>query len=530
MSRERDSGKFEYKLLLDAPSQERLDQLATQLNYRLNEGGGEAFYELGVSDEGEPVGLTEDEAKRSLSVMERMVEEVGASYMIVRKEKTKRGSVYELLVRRTVDSPPIQISVALLGNVDSGKSTVKGVLVTGTLDDGDGRAMSQVAKYLHELKFRRSSSVSIHVLGFDDLGWSINDSIREYDEAQVYLRGSKIVTLVDLAGHERYLKTTMRGVLGTLPDYACMVLGANAGPIGTFNEHLGLSVALKIPFFVVVTKIDMTPAQILERNLESLTTILKLPGINRIPFVVRSDNDVALAARHVSYGRVAPIFLVSNLNGEGLDLLKKFFNLFPPKTDWAEKSKEEFVCYIDEKFNVTGVGLVVAGLIENGSIRAGEYALLGPFDDGSFRPVRVKSIELNRVPVERSDAGQIAAFAISRAEYDEIRRGMVLLGLNAKPIAVRRFSADIRVLHHPTTIRTGYEPVVQIHTIRQTTKLVATTKEVLRSGDTDRVDFEFISRPEFIRQGDVFFFREGRTKGIGAIEALYGSRQAAHQP
>ncbi|MDK2464729.1 MAG: elongation factor 1-alpha, partial [Candidatus Korarchaeota archaeon] len=174
---ERDEGCVEYKLRLDPSTPERVQKLATQLNYRLNEGGGEAFYELGVTDDGEPVGLTDEEAERSLQVMRRVCEIVGASYIVVRREKAKRGHVYELLVRRTVDTPPIQVSVVLLGNVDAGKSTLKGVLVYGQLDDGDGLAMSMVARYLHELKFRRSSSVTFHVLGFDEMGRSVNDEL-----------------------------------------------------------------------------------------------------------------------------------------------------------------------------------------------------------------------------------------------------------------------------------------------------------------------------------------------------------------
>ncbi|MDK2384859.1 MAG: hypothetical protein QI199_08685, partial [Candidatus Korarchaeota archaeon] len=148
MGPEREEGNQEYKLKLDPQSEERIAKLVTQLNYRLNEGGGEAFYELGISDDGLPVGLTEDEARRTFEVMDRIVESLGARYMVVRREKASRGYVYELLIRKTVDVPPIQISIALLGNVDAGKSTLKGVLVSGMLDDGDGLAMSQVARYL----------------------------------------------------------------------------------------------------------------------------------------------------------------------------------------------------------------------------------------------------------------------------------------------------------------------------------------------------------------------------------------------
>ncbi len=517
---EREEGNQEYKLKLDPKSEDRIIKLATQLNYRLNEGGGEAFYELGISDDGLPVGITEEEARRSFEVMDRIVESLGAKYMVVRREKATRGYVYELLIRKTIDVPPIQISVAMLGNVDAGKSTLKGVLISGTLDDGDGLAMSQVARYLHELKFRRSSSVTYHILGFDDSGASVNDELQGYNESEIYLRSSKVIVLVDLAGHERYLKTTLKGVLGSIPDYAALVVAGNAGPIGSFREHLGISVALGIPSFVVITKIDMAPKEVLSSNIRKVTELLKLPGVNRIPFPVKSENDCAIAARNMPHGRIAPIFLVSNVSGEGLGLLKRFLNLLPPRLNWSDKEKGKFLTYVDDKFNVSGVGVVVSGLVESGSLSIGQRALLGPFDDGSFRTVRVKSIHISRVSVERAAAGQFATFAITNVEYDEIRKGMVLLDIDSKPRAVRVFKANIRVLHHPTTIKVGYEPVIQLRTIRQPVKLIQSPKPFLRTGDKAEVTFKFIRRPEYIRVGDTFVFREGRTKGLGKVTKI----------
>ncbi len=517
---EREEGNVEYKLKISPSDEDRIERLATQLNYRLKEGGGEAFYEIGISDNGEPVGISEEEAKKTFEAMNEIVKRIGATYMIIRKERVGKGYVYELLIRRTLDVPPVQVSVALLGNVDAGKSTLKGVLVSGTLDDGDGLAMSKVVRYLHELKFRRSSSVSIHLLGFDEHGGSVNEELIEYDEAEIYLKSTKVITLVDLAGHEKYLKTTLKGVLGSTPDYVAMVMGANAGPIGSFKEHLGISVTLRIPLFVVVTKLDMTPQEILKNNLRKLYSLLKLPGVNKVPFVVKDMNDVAIAARNMPYGRVAPIFLVSNVTGEGLPLLKKFLNILPPRLDWHEKIKDKFLVYIDEKFNVTGVGLVVSGLVEAGRAKVGDRLLMGPFHDGSFRTVRVKSIHVNRVPVQETEAGQLATFAITNVDYNEVRKGMVLLDMDQRPRAVRTFKAKIRVLHHPTTIKVGYEPVIQFKTVKQPAKLIESTKPFLRSGERALVTFRFIKRPEYVTIGTVFLFREGRTKGLGKVVEL----------
>jgi len=58
----------------------------------------------------------------------------------------------------------------------------------------------------------------------------LNDQMfRSNSSAEYIARASKVVTLVDLAGHERYFKTTAYGLTGHMPDYACLIVGANAG-------------------------------------------------------------------------------------------------------------------------------------------------------------------------------------------------------------------------------------------------------------------------------------------------------------
>lgn len=61
-------------------------------------------------------------------------------------------------------------------------------------------------------------------------GQILNDHMfRANSSAEYVVRASKVITMVDLAGHERYFKTTAYGLTGHLPDYACLIVGANAG-------------------------------------------------------------------------------------------------------------------------------------------------------------------------------------------------------------------------------------------------------------------------------------------------------------
>ena len=69
--------------------------------------------------------------------------------------------------------------------------------------------------------------------------------------------------MLDLCGHEKYLKTTMFGLTGLYPHYGMVVVGANMGVQRMTKEHIGIAMSLKIPIFIVVTKIDLAPNEIL---------------------------------------------------------------------------------------------------------------------------------------------------------------------------------------------------------------------------------------------------------------------------
>jgi len=78
-------GNVEYKLQLLSPSPARFARLVTQLKWRLLEGGGQAYYEIGVADCGTLVGLPRQQLEESLETLEMMAGEIGASVIIVKE-------------------------------------------------------------------------------------------------------------------------------------------------------------------------------------------------------------------------------------------------------------------------------------------------------------------------------------------------------------------------------------------------------------------------------------------------------------
>ena len=82
---EAEEGNVEYKLQLLSPSAARFARLVTQMKWRLLEGGGQAYYELGVADSGALVGLPRYELEQSLETLEMMAGEIGASVIVVKE-------------------------------------------------------------------------------------------------------------------------------------------------------------------------------------------------------------------------------------------------------------------------------------------------------------------------------------------------------------------------------------------------------------------------------------------------------------
>lgn len=112
-----------------------------------------------------------------------------------------------------------------MGNVDAGKSTLLGVLTQGNLDNGKGRARLNMFRHLHEVQTGRTSSISHEILGFDNNGRCINYSSRDLITAEeICVSSTKLVTFLDLAGHKKYLRTTILGLSGYSPHYALLVV------------------------------------------------------------------------------------------------------------------------------------------------------------------------------------------------------------------------------------------------------------------------------------------------------------------
>ena len=161
---------------------------------------------------------------------------------------------------------------------------------SGKLDNGRGLARAAVFRHRHELESGRTSSITQHIMGLSADGRVVNYSnVHQLTSTEIVRDSSKVVTFIDLAGHEKYIKTTVYGMTGCVPDYTMVVVGANMGVQRMTREHLGVALALKCPTLFVVSKVDMCPEHVLKATVDEVCKIIKAPGIRKIPLIVRSE-------------------------------------------------------------------------------------------------------------------------------------------------------------------------------------------------------------------------------------------------
>ncbi|KAG6067831.1 hypothetical protein E4U32_002774 [Claviceps aff. humidiphila group G2b] len=519
---------------------DNFEQLRHVIAERIEEGMGEAVFDLGYENNGESMELSledwnaayerlVDAAKSAgadcqLLLTKNVGSEVEAESIASKPEK-RGGCNGKILIRRVPNhvEDVIETRIAVVGNVDAGKSSMLGVLVKGDLDDGRGKARVNLFRHKHEIETGRTSSVGMEIMGFDSVGEVITSDTpgRKLSWEDIGKRSAKVITFSDLAGHEKYLRTTVFGLLSSSPNYCLLMVAANNGLIGMSKEHLGIALALNVPVMVVVTKIDICPPKILEETITQITKIMRSPGARKVPtFIKNREECINTATQFISH-RICPVFQVSNVTGENLDLVRTFLNILPHHGRYNSDAPFEF--HINDTFSVPFTGTVVSGIVKSGVIHEGDSVLIGPDSLGQFATTAIRSIERRRIRVPAAIAGQSASFALKKMKRKDVRKGMVVLPKvegETNPKVHREFVAEVLILSHATTIKKKYQAMLHVGPVSQTCAIIDIDRELIRTGDRATVAFQFVQRPEYLAPGDRLLFREGRTKGLGIVKAV----------
>jgi len=231
--------------------------------------------------------------------------------------------------------------------------------------------------------------------------------------APLRLPSGRRVSVVDVPGHERFVRTMVAGATGV--DLYLMVVAADDGVMPQTIEHAAVLTALGVTDGVVaITKADVAdPGPAAEAARELMGDVEVVPCSARTGMGVP---DVAAALDRVA-ARVA-----SRAGGGGEALL-----------------------HIDRSFTIRGAGTVVTGTLWSGSVARGDVLTLLPRD----MPVRVRGVQVHDEPVERAEAGQRVALNLAGIDRRAVGRGDVLAAPGAvTPSTVLDASLELRDADH----------------------------------------------------------------------------------
>lgn len=456
--------------------------------------------------------------------------------------------------------PDSNLRIAITGNVDAGKSSCVGLLITGVLDNGNGSARASVLKLPHEKTSGRSSSVSYN-----------------YIKQQLPDGSRRIVTMVDLCGHRQYLRTTLYGITAHRIDYGMVVIGSNMGmnvmANGSFAnsntaEHMNILHQLGIPFSIIMSKRDLctgvpgsesSKCECLVPDCACKAELLRNPEYQKtrrdIVTLLRDmsykpvwvDNLISDALLDISTNKLlkmmkgtkyVPIIVTSNKTGFNINLLKNLISTLPQRETpiYDTPTTDASTFFVEAKYWKRGIGLIISGTLRGKTITIGDKLLLGPFATAKgtiWHEIRIKGIHNNlREPIQALTHGQTGCFAIACNELDnksQLRLGLVAVSRREDTVTAREFTAEIKVLNHATSITNRfiqhgkgttirrYQAVIHCLNVRQSAAMVMHPGDIIRSGESKTVGFRFVKQEEHIEIGATFLFCEGNTRGIGRI-------------
>jgi selenocysteine-specific elongation factor len=256
--------------------------------------------------------------------------------------------------------------VGTAGHIDHGKSALVQALT--------GRPMDRLAE-----ERRRGITIDLNFAPLD-------------------LGGGTIVGIVDVPGHEDFVRTMVAGASGV--DLALLVVAADEGIMPQTVEHLAILEHLGVPQGIpVVTKSDLVDRDWLE--------------------LVAAELSERLAGSRVAFTAPLP---VSARTGEGIAELRT--QIAGQARAWVPRTAGDlFRLPVDRAFSLAGVGTVVTGTSWSGRLRVGDEVALLP--GGST--ARVRSIQVHGRTVERSEPGLRTAVGLAGTAREEAGRGTVLV-------------------------------------------------------------------------------------------------------
>ena len=295
--------------------------------------------------------------------------------------------------------------------------------------------------------------------------------------AHLELPGGLRFGIVDVPGHERFVRTMVAGVGGM--DLVLLVIAADEGIMPQTREHLEICQLLGVKRgIVVLTKKDLVEPDWLDLVTEEVREYLA-----------------------ESFLAKAPIVAVSSRSGDGMDQLKAELTRMAGEIE-EKRLDAPFRLPFDRVFTVTGFGTVVTGTLLSGGISVGDEVEILP----SGIDCRVRGVQSFGSKVEKGGAGERLAVNLQGVDHADVQRGDVVVpkGLyrptSAVDVRLNYLGSAPKDLKHRATIR------LHSATYEVPAKVILFDRDLLKPGESAYVQLR-LARPVLLLPGDPFVLR-----------------------
>jgi len=296
------------------------------------------------------------------------------------------------------------------------------------------------------------------------------------------------LAVVDVPGHERFVRTMVAGASGL--DLLMLVVAADEGVMPQTREHLAICELLGIDRgLVVLTKSDLVDEETLELATEEVRDIL-------------ADGPLA----HIA------IVSASAETGDGIDrvrtTLENLIRTAPVRDDDGRPAR----LFIDRTFTKHGFGTVVTGTWSGRSRRVGESVVLEP---GS-RKARIRGLERHGEAIEAAESGSRIAVNLQREAKEEIHRGDLLTEPGAL-LATSTFDASLHWMARKTNLDAPTSVELLCGTTERRARVAPIGEEPIAPGDRAFARIHIGGPPLALLPGDRFVLRGfARDAGVGS--------------
>ena len=352
-----------------------------------------------------------------------------------------------------IGSQSEQLRLSLTGSTTSGKSSLLGTLSTSTLDNGRGKSRLSLLKHRHEIVSGVTSSLAQELIGYQavvavsntaapstDVINYASGNVSTWNDIHSASENGRLVFVTDSAGHPRYRRTTLRGLVSWAPHWTLCCVAADDGEDSTgrvgatassseilgsagvgvdlSRAHLELCLKLNLPLVIVITKLDIASKTGLRNTLTKVLTTLKAVGrkpailpssseqIGELQSITKDNEDAAkriiASTPPTELHMLVPIVLTSAVTGSGIGQLHALLNELPAQPGAIAKhvtftpkdaARLSNLFHVDEVFTIpahphsataegSAPGFVLSGYLHYGMLEVGDAMLIGPCNPG----------------------------------------------------------------------------------------------------------------------------------------------------